>query len=506
VSRRSMPSQLASVICKVRHAVLSLVATSRSLSARRRARATMVKMGLEAPYVGKTEHPATKRLLTEWTRQLGSTTPSRGFVCILVVPRWWLLPSMSVVLSRRAVPSTCLKPRERRISSTTRPEASMDRWSSWVIRQVTRATGIPRSSLLKPKVTRDSRLGACSACARQARTRGPDLTRLIARPARSRVPIKAFRVCQPMSAIRGRRATALRKVDSDRTALEMTAAGRGKRKKATFKRCLFALHFVRHAKRPGNLGAVGPMKVVELIYRCPIPQHHMSGVERQPLGEVPPNEVMLIAETTPVVRCQQEACVLDPASGQHNEPRAYHNAAMVAAHRNNAFQTPTGWVDPDLSSTRLEQQTHVGGRREDIPSIVEGGRRELENRRLDSLFSSESASAVWQSRHQTGEYRTPSQRACSRDRSVSDQTATRTRAFTGSKLNGSRGRAAQPASQISGVLMCHRRPEPWIHATGESGSRRSQRGSAAESVAPSPFHRPLAGRHKPRRCQVHGRW
>ena len=38
--------------------------------------------------LGKPDDPATKRLSTEWTRQSGSTTPSRGFPCILVVPRW----------------------------------------------------------------------------------------------------------------------------------------------------------------------------------------------------------------------------------------------------------------------------------------------------------------------------------------------------------------------------------------------------------------------------------
>ena len=52
---------------------------------------------------------------------------------------------------------------------------------------------------------------------------------IIARSAKSRAPVNTFRVCQPMAAIAGRRSKALRNVVSDRTAFDVTAAGRGTR-------------------------------------------------------------------------------------------------------------------------------------------------------------------------------------------------------------------------------------------------------------------------------------
>jgi hypothetical protein len=57
-------------------------------SARRSAKATMVKVGLAYPDVGKTELPAINKFLIPWTRQLLSTTPVRGSSLMRVVPRW----------------------------------------------------------------------------------------------------------------------------------------------------------------------------------------------------------------------------------------------------------------------------------------------------------------------------------------------------------------------------------------------------------------------------------
>ena len=57
-------------------------------SASRMANATMVRVGLEWPAVGKTELPATKRLVVSWTLQSESTTPCVGSWCMRVVPIW----------------------------------------------------------------------------------------------------------------------------------------------------------------------------------------------------------------------------------------------------------------------------------------------------------------------------------------------------------------------------------------------------------------------------------
>jgi len=55
-------------------------------SARRRARATMVRVGGTPPVVGKTDDPARYRLSRPWTRQSASQTPFCGVSPIRVVP------------------------------------------------------------------------------------------------------------------------------------------------------------------------------------------------------------------------------------------------------------------------------------------------------------------------------------------------------------------------------------------------------------------------------------
>ena len=57
-----------------------------NLWARRIPNATAVKVGLAWPEEGKTEVPATKRLLTPKTRQFLSTTPVSSVKPIRVVP------------------------------------------------------------------------------------------------------------------------------------------------------------------------------------------------------------------------------------------------------------------------------------------------------------------------------------------------------------------------------------------------------------------------------------
>jgi hypothetical protein len=55
-------------------------------SARRSAKATMVKVGLAYPDVGKIELPAINKFVIPWTRQSLSTTPVRGSSLMRVVP------------------------------------------------------------------------------------------------------------------------------------------------------------------------------------------------------------------------------------------------------------------------------------------------------------------------------------------------------------------------------------------------------------------------------------
>jgi hypothetical protein len=130
-----------------------------------------------------------------------------------------------------------------------------------------------------PKVTRDSRLGACSPCARKARMSGLETTWLTARSARSLAPVNAFHVCQPTSAMRGRRSIALRNVTSDRTAFDVTAAGRGARKKTTFQKLPLTLHGLRDTKSSSNIGALQLMKAAQLALGCLVRQHDVAGVE-----------------------------------------------------------------------------------------------------------------------------------------------------------------------------------------------------------------------------------
>jgi hypothetical protein len=85
----------------------------------------------------------------------------------------------------------------------------------------------------------------------------------------------------------------------------------------------------------------------------------MAGIERQPLGEVPTDEIVLIAKTTPVVRGQQQARVVDAPGGEHPQEWAYHDAVTAAAYRNDAVHASTRKVDSDLGSSCLQQETHV---------------------------------------------------------------------------------------------------------------------------------------------------
>src|SRR5829696_2127124 len=105
----------------------------------------------------------------------------------------------------------------------------------------------------------------------------------------------------------------------------------------------------------------------------------MSRMERQALGEVAADEIMFIPKPSALIRGQQQASVVNPASGENYEARAYHHAVATAADRDDAVHTPTGRVNLSFNSTRLQQQTHIGRHREDVPSIVKGGHRELED-------------------------------------------------------------------------------------------------------------------------------
>jgi hypothetical protein len=138
------------------------------------------------------------------------------------------------------------------------------------------------------------------------------------------------------------------------------------------------------------------MKAVELIDGRFVGQNNVSALQPQPLGEVPTDEIVLVAETASVVRGQQQACVLDPSSGEHQEARTYHDAVTAAAHRDNTVHTATGEVGSDLDGTRSQQQADVRGHREVMPRIVEGGLRVLEDCRFQlGAASNEAAPNHW---------------------------------------------------------------------------------------------------------------
>ena len=101
-------------------------------------------------------------------------------------------------------------------------------------------------------------------------------------------------------------------------------------------------------------------------------------MEPQPFGEIPSDEIVLVTKATTVVRSEQQARVFDPAGRKDDELRSYIDPSAVPSHPDDSLHAKPSDIGLHLGRTRFHQQTHVAGRRQNLPSILEVRSRVLE--------------------------------------------------------------------------------------------------------------------------------